>query len=171
MQLVTENDGIQALAQLSSDLSDTANQLSAAANGLAAKQSSTYSPFGSALNGGTADVISSAAATIQSLVVTESGLMTTLLMDGDPTTPLTAQQMSALQALQQAVIDSRSSVGSIVSNVDWTYGNLFDDTITSIENDASQAYQNAKKALTPSWSTWLLVGVGIAIVVVLYRSL
>lgn len=149
MQIQTAGDAMNALDQLDTDLTNLGNSI----------------PPGKTLLG-TTDLADSA----HSLVTQLQNRLDSVQLDVaflDPSTQLNAQQLAEIQQLQQQVISDRALIGSTISSVDWTYGNFLDDTVSSVENEASQLVT----AVTPSWPTWILIGAGIAIVVVLYRSL
>lgn len=151
--LQTQGDGWNAVEQVLTDISTTAQQVSAA---------SSSSNFITGFFG--ADTVSQ---TALSLLTQLSNAATAAAADlgGDPTAPLTAEQIARLQELQNEVISDRKLIGQAISSVDWTFGDLVSDSVTQAGNLASQAVAAVSSGLNINW-TVVEIGLAVAAVVV-----
>jgi hypothetical protein len=90
----------------------------------------------------------------------------------DDDTPLTDVQTQQMQELQREVLDARSTIGSTISDLNWTFGDLVNDTITSVQNLAGQAVGAVSDAFGVNW-TYVKIGaavVGVVVLIAVYRS-
>jgi len=146
MQLATVGDAETALFALNNGLISTIDQVSSALS-----SSNTIT----GLAGG--NMVASASASLLQQLVSETASVTQQLVPLDPSTPLTAQQQGQLQLLQKEVIDARTTIGQAISSVDWTYGNLFDDTGIQLDNWFTQAAASVSGALGINWTAVTVV--------------
>lgn len=89
----------------------------------------------------------------------------------DSATPLTAQQIAKMKALQSEVVDERSFVQSTISDLDWSFGDLVGDSISAARNIADKAVKGGANLLGLSWTQVQILGAVVAGVVVyaIYR--
>ncbi len=89
----------------------------------------------------------------------------------DSDTPLTANQIAHMKLIQKQVTDERVEVQSIISDLDWSFGDLVSDSLTAARNIADNAVKNAAPLLGLSWRQVQIAGAIAAAVVVfaLYR--
>lgn len=89
----------------------------------------------------------------------------------DVPTPLTAQQIAKMKALQSEVADERTFVQSTISDLDWSFGDLVGDSISAARNIAANAVQGGAKFLGLSWTQVQILGaiVGGVVVYGIYR--
>ena len=59
------------------------------------------------------------------------------LAGDDPTTPLSAQDLSAISQIQTDIVNGRAIVGAEITAADWSLGGIFDTVGTGIKNLAS----------------------------------
>jgi hypothetical protein len=78
-------------------------------------------------------------------------------LDGSDT-PLTAQQVAKLQLIRSQVVDARSTVQSVISDLDWSFGQLVSDSLSAARNLADQAVQGGAKLLGLTWTQVQIVG-------------
>jgi hypothetical protein len=82
-------------------------------------------------------------------------------------TPLTAQQVAQMKLIQQQVIDERAEVQSIISDLDWTFGEFLVDTLTAAKNLSDQVVNKVATGLGLNW-TVVKIGGGILAVILGY---
>lgn len=152
MQLVTVTDAHTALAQLTSDIADTIASVSGAVS------SSSFSLPG------TSDLANTSISLMQQLS-NRADQIDVELTPYKPLDELTAPQIAELQQLQQQVISDRALVGSSISSVDWTFGGIFNDVVTTAENYASQA----ASGLGINW-TYVAIGLGAIVLFFIYMK-
>lgn len=79
----------------------------------------------------------------------------------DSDTPLNAQQIAKMQLTQSQVMDARSTVQSVISDLDWSFGQLVSDSLAAAANLADKATGAVVGGLGLNW-TVVKVGLGIA---------
>jgi hypothetical protein len=84
-------------------------------------------------------------------------------------TPLTAQQVAQMKLVQQQVIDERAEVQSIISDLDWTFGQFVSDTLTAAKNLSDQVVNKVATGLGLNW-TVVKIGGGILAVILGYAA-
>jgi hypothetical protein len=89
-------------------------------------------------------------------------------LTGEDSDPLSDDQIARLKELQSEVISDRKLVGSAISSVNWTFGDLAADTVSQVGNLASQAVANIKDAIPAVPWVAIEVGLTVAAAVVLY---
>lgn len=85
--------------------------------------------------------------------------------------PLTAQEVAKMQLIRSQVVDARSTVQSIISDLDWSFGQLVSDAVTAAGELADKTVQAVAKATGLNW-TWVKIGgagLGLLLVYALYR--
>lgn len=166
MLIATNSDALQALLQLNNDLQDTAQKLAGAAV-YVDEQNNLPGAIGlgaSLYNSGAEDLTGQAAQLVLGL---EQDVVTEMSQFDGSSTPITDQQRTDLQNLQQLVIQARSAVNSTISTVDWTFGSLASDAVTIVQNTASQAAGAISKALGINW-TYVEIGGAVVAAVLVY---
>jgi len=84
----------------------------------------------------------------------------------DPAATLTAQQVAKMKLIRSQVIDARATVQSIISDLDWSFGQLLGDSLAAARNIADQAVQGGAKFLGLSWTqVQILLGITAGVVV------
>jgi hypothetical protein len=153
MLIATVGDANSALMQLYDDLTTSMQEVQAANT----TTSSFFSQIGGGIDqffGGTGDggnttlAASSLLAQLSSTAATIQGEISGL----DPATPLTTQQIAQLSELQKDVIDDRKLVGKEISSVNWSFGGIFSDAASILENTASQAITGVSSAFGINWT-------------------
>lgn len=87
---------------------------------------------------------------------------------GDDNTALTAQQIAKMKLTKSQVVDARDQVQSIISELDWSFGEIIEDGVTLAANLADKAVQTGANLLGLNWTVVkiggavLLVVLGIA---------
>lgn len=157
MQIATVGDAMSALQQVNADLITTTNNISAAS-------SSSYFSWLIPGNSELATTAYSVVSELNNFV----GRILSELNGIDYSTPLTAQQTAEMKELQTEVISDRKEIQQSISAVDWTFGGIFDDAATIIENTASQAVTGVSSALGINWTAIAIVG---AVILALYLGL
>jgi hypothetical protein len=85
----------------------------------------------------------------------------------DSDVPLTVQQVAKMKLIQDQVADARDTVQSVISALDWSFGNLVVDSLAQARNLAAQAVQGGSKLLGLSWTQVRILG-AVATGVVVY---
>lgn len=158
MQINTVGDALAALQQAQNDIGATQASITSAYNsqGLFAVIS------GSAISAG---VEQSSLALLGSL---DDFLLSILnSLGGADSDPLAQPQAQAMQSLQSQIIAARSTIGQVISQVDWTFGDFLADVGTTAVNVGSQAVAAVAAATGISW-TWVKIGGAVLGAVVLY---
>lgn len=164
MLIQTQADARIALQALANDISNTTTtqvpQIGAADGGL----------FGwLGINSpGSTDTQNAAIALLNQLATYVLDLYSQL---DDTGTQLTAQQVAKMKLIQSQVADARTTVQSVISDLDWSFGQLVSDSISAARNIAAQAVQGGAKFLGLSWTQVEILGAIVAGVLVygLYR--
>ncbi len=159
MLIQTQADALAALQQAQTDLQNTQSQLQVAytnSQGFFAKLSGTA----------ISDATNSDA---QGLISDLEDLLTTILnsLGGNDSDPLLQPQVDAMKSLQSQIINARSIVNQVISNVDWTFGDYVSDLGTTAVNTASQVVGAISKGLGINW-TYVKIGGGVLGVVLVY---
>ena len=139
MQLATQGDALQALNGLFTDIANTEQSV----------MNANSSWFSTLI--GSSQVTTEATSLLTQLTNYGNEILNEMT-DPDPTTPLTAVQMSQLQELQKEVISDRTQIGVQISAVDWTFGAIWSDGVTIAENAASQAITAVSSAVGINWT-------------------
>ena len=151
MQLDTVGDARQAMFELNGDIQAAAQEV---ADAYASSNAITRAIGGDSVE-------AAAASLLQGLASTWIDVNSRLT--GDDSDALSDDQISALRTLQREVIDDRKTVGSAISSVDWTFGDLTGDVATQTVNLGSQAVAAVVSATGLTW-TYVKIGLGLAAV-------
>lgn len=81
--------------------------------------------------------------------------------------PLTSQEVAKLKLIQSQVLDARATVQSTISDLDWSFGDLVSDTISSAKNLADTAVNAVSKGLGINW-TYVEIGGAVLAVILVY---
>lgn len=84
-----------------------------------------------------------------------------------PERPLTAQEVAKLKLIRDQVVDARTTVQSVISDLDWSFGQLVEDTLTAAGELADKTVQAVAKVTGLNW-TWVKIGGGVLGVVLVY---
>lgn len=85
--------------------------------------------------------------------------------------PLTAQEVAKLKLIRAQVVDARDTVQSVISDLDWSFGQLVEDTITAAGELADKTVNAVANATGLNW-TWVKIGgfaLGVVLVYAVYR--
>lgn len=158
LQLVTATDAQTALLQVQNDIVDVLAKLNART-----QDSSSF--LGWAY---TDDLTGSSLALINQLQ-TYANQIDAEVATMRPLDELTPQIIAQLKELQKEVIDDRASVNDVISDVDWTFGGIFDDATTQIENWGSQAVSAVSGSLGINW-TYVAIALGAIVIFLIWRK-
>ncbi len=156
--IATVGDAVDALGVVLNDLQSTKNNVDAAAN----------SSWWSMMIPGNGDLATQSYSLITQMT-DYAGRILSEINGLDPSTPLTTQQIAQMKELQQEVIDGRKLIGQSISAVNWTFGGIFADATTIIENTASQAVAGVSSTLGINWTAVMLVLGGVVIFLIWYK--
>lgn len=160
MLIQTQQDAIDALTQVAFDITATKTtqvpQIGVAEGGLFGFLG-INAPGSAAVQQAANDTLDQLASYVQRLV----GNFDT------PTATLTAQQVAQMKLIQSQVVDARASVQSLISEMDWTFGDLVADSLTAARNLADKAVQGGANLLGLSW-TQVQIILGVAAGAVVY---
>jgi hypothetical protein len=163
MLIQTQADALAALGQAQTDLQNTQSQLQVAytnSQGFFANLSGTA-------------ISSTTNSDAQGLISDLEDLLTTILnsLGGNDSDPLLQPQIDAMKSLQTQIINARSIVNQVISNVDWTFGDYLGDLGTTAVNTASQAVGAISKGLGINWTyvKWGLAIGGVILFIGLYQ--
>lgn len=164
MLIQNEADAQIALQQLANDIVNTANtqvpQIGVADGGLFGWLG-INNPGSAETRQAANDLLSQLGGYVQDMYAS---------LDGSDT-PLTAQQTAKMKLIQSQVADARDTVQSVISALDWSFGNLALDSLAQARNLADQAVEGGSKLLGLTWTQVRILGAVVAGVVVygLYR--
>ncbi len=87
----------------------------------------------------------------------------------DTDAALTEQQIAKMKLTRSQVVDARAEVQSIISDLDWSFGEILYDGVTIAANFADKAVQAGANALGLNW-TVVKIGGAVLLVVLGYAA-
>jgi len=84
----------------------------------------------------------------------------------DPAAPLTSQQVAKMKLIRSQVVDARATVQSVISELNWSFGDLVLDSLAAARELADKAVQGGVNLLGLKWWQVEVLGGVVAAVVV-----
>jgi hypothetical protein len=81
--------------------------------------------------------------------------------------PLTAQEVAKMKLIRDQVVDARATVQSVISDLDWSFGQLVSDAVIAAGELADKTVQAVAKATGLNW-TLVKIGGGVLALVLGY---